>query len=43
MSDPDTLRARAMALHLHGLLAHWGEAVAQDCPNITTPTKLTGV
>jgi len=30
MSDPDPLRARAAALHLHGLLAHWGEAVGQD-------------
>jgi DNA replication protein DnaC len=32
MSDSDALRARAAALHLHGLLAHWGEAVAQDWP-----------
>ena len=30
MSDPDILRTRAAALHLHGLLAHWGEAVGQD-------------
>ena len=30
MSDPNALRARATALHLHGLLAHWGEAVGQD-------------
>ena len=26
----DALRARAAALHLHGLLAHWGEVVGQD-------------
>jgi DNA replication protein DnaC len=25
MSNPDTLRARATALHLHGLTAHWAE------------------
>jgi DNA replication protein DnaC len=25
MTEPDTLRARAAALHLHGLLAHWPE------------------
>jgi DNA replication protein DnaC len=30
MSDPDPLRARAAALHLHGLLAHWGEALGRD-------------
>ncbi|HEY3847172.1 MAG TPA: IS21-like element helper ATPase IstB [Acetobacteraceae bacterium] len=30
MSDPGALRARAAALHLHGLLAHWGEALGQD-------------
>jgi len=30
MSDPDALRTRAAALHLHGLLAHWSEAVGQD-------------
>ena len=28
MNDAETLRARAEALHLHGLLAHWPEAVA---------------
>ncbi len=26
MHDPEALRARAAALHLHGLLAHWPEA-----------------
>jgi DNA replication protein DnaC len=30
MSDPDALRARAEALHLTGLLAHWPEAAASD-------------
>jgi DNA replication protein DnaC len=30
MSKPDALRARAAALHLHGLLAHWSEAGAAD-------------
>ncbi len=30
MSDPDPLRARAAALHLHGLLAHWSEVVGQN-------------
>ena len=30
MSDPTTLRARAGALHLHGLLAHWPEVAASD-------------
>ncbi|HTW25627.1 MAG TPA: IS21-like element helper ATPase IstB [Acetobacteraceae bacterium] len=28
MTEPDTLRARAAALHLHGLLAHWPEVAA---------------
>jgi len=28
--DPDALQARAGALHLHGLLAHWGEVLNQD-------------
>jgi DNA replication protein DnaC len=28
MTDPDALRGRAEALHLHGLLAHWNEAAA---------------
>ena len=28
MSNPDALRVRAQALHLHGLLAHWEEAIA---------------
>ena len=28
MSNPDALRDRAQALHLHGLLAHWEEAIA---------------
>jgi hypothetical protein len=26
MNDAEALRARAEALHLHGLLAHWPEA-----------------
>src|SRR4051794_6475445 len=30
MSDPTTLRARAGALHLHGLLAHWSEVATAD-------------
>jgi DNA replication protein DnaC len=30
MNDPTTLHARAGALHLHGLLAHWSEAAASD-------------
>lgn len=30
MSNPDALRARAAALHLHGVLAHWSEAVKAD-------------
>ena len=30
MNDPATLRARAGALHLHGLLAHWSEAATSD-------------
>jgi len=30
MSNPETLRVRAAALHLHGLLAHWSEAAAGD-------------
>ena len=29
MSDPDSLRDRARALQLHGLLAHWSEVVTQ--------------
>ncbi|MFL5335462.1 MAG: IS21-like element helper ATPase IstB [Geminicoccaceae bacterium] len=29
MTDPQALRARAAALHLHGLLAHWSEIAAQ--------------
>ena len=29
MSDPDVLRNRARALHLHGLLNHWSEVTAQ--------------
>jgi len=28
MQNPDALQARAKALHLRGLLAHWPEAVA---------------
>ena len=30
MSDPATLRARAGALHLHGLLAHWSDVATAD-------------
>jgi DNA replication protein DnaC len=30
MNDPTPLRARAGALHLYGLLAHWPEAAASD-------------
>src|SRR3978361_1122798 len=30
MHDPATLRARAGALHLHGLLAHWSEVATAD-------------
>src|SRR5579863_849376 len=30
MNSPEPLRARAEALHLHGVLAHWGEIAAQD-------------
>ena len=30
MSEPDPRRARAAALHLHGLLAHWPEVAATD-------------
>jgi DNA replication protein DnaC len=29
MSDPDPLRDRARALHLHGLLTHWSEVATQ--------------
>lgn len=30
MTDPDALRSRAEALHLHGLLAHWNEVATAD-------------
>jgi DNA replication protein DnaC len=30
MTEPDLLRARVEALHLHGLLAHWPEVAAAD-------------
>jgi DNA replication protein DnaC len=30
MTDPNSLRARAAALHLHGLLAHWPEVATAD-------------
>ena len=30
MNDPATLRARAGALHLHGLLAHWSDVATAD-------------
>lgn len=30
MTEPDPLRRRAEALHLHGLLAHWNEVAATD-------------
>ena len=29
MTEPDPMRARAEALHLHGLLAHWPEVMAE--------------
>ena len=29
MTEPDTQQARAGALNLHGLLAHWGEVTGQ--------------
>ena len=29
MTERDTQQARAGALNLHGLLAHWGEAAGQ--------------
>jgi hypothetical protein len=29
MTEPDTQRARATALNLHGLLAHWNEVAAE--------------
>lgn len=29
MSEPDSLRDRARALHLHGLLSHWNEVATQ--------------
>jgi hypothetical protein len=29
-SNVESLHARAKALHLHGLLAHWPEAAAED-------------
>src|ERR1700733_8383700 len=32
MKNPDALQARAKALHLHGLLAHWSEAAADGWP-----------
>jgi DNA replication protein DnaC len=32
MRNPDALEARAKALHLHGLLAHWPEATAGGWP-----------
>jgi len=32
MKNPDALQARAKALHLHGLLAHWSEAAAAGWP-----------
>ena len=37
MTEPDTQRARAVALNLHGLLAHWGEV-----SNETWVTPLLG-
>ena len=30
MSNPDSLRDRARALHLHGLAAHWAEGATAD-------------
>jgi len=32
MKNPDALQARAKALYLHGLLAHWAEAAAAGWP-----------
>src|ERR1700683_5341486 len=32
MKNPDALLARAKALHLHGLLAHWSDAAAAGWP-----------
>jgi len=32
MKNPEGLKARAKALRLHGLLAHWTEAVAEPAP-----------
>src|SRR5271168_4448136 len=32
MKNPDALQARAKAMHLHGLLAHWSEAAAAGWP-----------
>ena len=29
MTELDTMRARAEALHLHGLLAHWSEVATE--------------
>ena len=29
MTELDTMRARAEALHLHGLVAHWPEVATQ--------------
>ena len=29
MTELDTMRARAEALHLHGLLAHWPEVATE--------------
>src|SRR5277367_5331439 len=34
MKNPDALQARAKALHLHGLLAHWSEAAAAGWPEV---------
>jgi len=33
MSNVEALQARAKALNLHGLLAHWGEVAAADWPS----------
>jgi hypothetical protein len=39
MTEPNAMRARAGALNLHGVLAHWGEVGDQawlaELPNLT--------
>jgi len=38
-TEIDTLRARAEALHLHGLLTHWTEVATQPWPNFRSLTR----